>query len=112
MSISLLPSGFFKGRSADLSHHLALVSTNTPRDKIGSALGILQSSTASGMVLGPFVGGLLADSIGYRSIFFITAGLCAVGGIAVLIGVRESGATSNEGTRFTVVDNIRTMFRH
>ena len=51
------------GISGFIASSLALVSTNTPKNRIGYALGVLQSSTASGMVLGPFVGGLLADSI-------------------------------------------------
>ncbi len=98
--------------SGFIASSLALVSTNTPKDRIGYALGVLQSSTASGMVLGPFVGGLLADSIGYRSIFFITAVLCAGGGFVVLAKVHEAGSPTKGATEFTVLDNIRLMYRN
>ena len=49
---------------------IALMSTTTPKERIGYALGIMQSSSAAGSVLGPFLGGLLADMIGYREVFF------------------------------------------
>jgi DHA1 family multidrug resistance protein-like MFS transporter len=96
--------------SGFIASSLALVSTNTPKDKIGYALGILQSSTASGMVLGPFVGGLLADMIGYRSIFFITALLCAAGGVVVLLMVHETSPGLPASGKATVIDNIRLMY--
>ncbi|MGA9115207.1 MAG: MFS transporter [Bacteroidota bacterium] len=89
---------------------LALVSTNTPKERIGYALGLLQSSTAAGMVLGPIVGGILADLIGYREIFFITALLCAAGGVVVLAGVREAPGAAREEASFRVRDNYRLMF--
>jgi DHA1 family multidrug resistance protein-like MFS transporter len=95
--------------SGFIASSLALVSTGTPRQHIGYALGFMQSSTAGGMVLGPFVGGLLADLIGYREIFFITAALCAAGGVVVLLGVRETFTREPEGRRYTAVDNLRLM---
>ena len=98
------------GISGFIASSLALVSTNTPKDKIGYALGILQSSTASGMVLGPFVGGLLADIIGYRSIFFITAFLCATGGLVVALMVQEANPREQTAAKITVADNIRLMY--
>lgn len=88
---------------------LALVSTNTPKERMGYALGFLQSSSAAGMVLGPFIGGLLADLIGYREIFFVTATLCAIGGFVVSALVQETGHTSRGGASFRVVDNYRLM---
>lgn len=95
--------------SGFIASALALVSTNTPREKIGYAIGMLQASTAAGMVLGPFIGGLLADLIGYREIFFVTATLCAIGGIVVAVGVKEVVHTSPESRAFTVMDNYRLM---
>jgi MFS transporter, DHA1 family, multidrug resistance protein len=98
--------------SGFIASALALVSTNTPRNKIGYALGVLQSSSAAGVVIGPFVGGLLADLIGYREIFFVTAALCALGGIAVVYGVMEVATTSTESQKFSVLDNFRLMYTH
>jgi DHA1 family multidrug resistance protein-like MFS transporter len=96
--------------SGFISSALALVSTNTPKERTGYALGILQSSTAAGMVLGPFIGGLLADLVGFRSIFFITASLCAVGGVVVVYHVQELTRGSGEAKRFSVVENWKLMY--
>jgi DHA1 family multidrug resistance protein-like MFS transporter len=88
---------------------LALVSSSTPRQHMGYALGFLQTSSAGGMLLGPFFGGLLADLIGYREIFFITAALCALGGFVVLWQVRETRADGPAEKRYRVMDNIRLV---
>jgi len=96
--------------SGFIASALALVSTNTPREKIGYAIGLLQSSSAAGMVFGPFIGGLLADLIGYRPIFFVTASLCAVGGFVVLFNVRELSRAGAEGNWSSVLQNYRLMF--
>jgi DHA1 family multidrug resistance protein-like MFS transporter len=95
--------------SGFIASSLALVSTNTPRERIGYALGLLQSSTAAGMVLGPFFGGLLADLIGYREIFFITASLCLIGGLLVSFQVTEVNRISPKSREFTIRDNYRLM---
>jgi DHA1 family multidrug resistance protein-like MFS transporter len=96
--------------SGFIASALALVSTNTPKARIGYALGVMQTATAGGMVLGPFVGGLLADLVGYRTIFFVTATMCAVGGIVVMAYVRELSRGSRDGKAFRVRDNYRLMY--
>jgi DHA1 family multidrug resistance protein-like MFS transporter len=77
------------GISGFLAAALALVSANTPREKSGYAVGLLQTATSSGNVLGPLVGGSLADAFGFRPIFFIVAGLCTIAGILIFKFVRE-----------------------
>ncbi|GAX91921.1 MFS transporter [Effusibacillus lacus] len=49
---------------------IALVTSFTPQEKTGSALGIYQTATIAGTATGPFIGGILADSFGYRFPFF------------------------------------------
>lgn len=94
--------------SGFIAASLALVSTNTPKEKSGYALGILASSTAAGNVLGPFVGGLLADAFGYRNVFFITSLLCSISGVLVIIFVKEV-ANGKEGiTNF--FENYKFVF--
>jgi DHA1 family multidrug resistance protein-like MFS transporter len=66
-----------------------LVASNTPRDRSGVALGILQMGVYSGASLGPVVGGLVADSLGFRAAFFTTSGLLLTGGLLVALFVRE-----------------------
>ncbi|CCQ92381.1 Major facilitator superfamily MFS_1 [[Clostridium] ultunense Esp] len=68
---------------------IALVSTNTPRERVGFALGVLQSGGVAGTILGPALGGLLADFIGFRNIFYVTGTSLFIGTLLVLFFVKE-----------------------
>lgn len=68
---------------------VALMSTNTPREKIGFAMGTLQSGGVAGSILGPFIGGLLAEWIGFRYIFYITGALLFCASLLALFLVKE-----------------------
>ena len=98
------------GISGYIAASIALVSTTTPKERIGYALGMMHSASAAGSVLGPFLGGLLADMIGYREIFYITASLCGLGTVVVARMVHEPGRTAPAVRRYTVRDNYRFMF--
>jgi DHA1 family multidrug resistance protein-like MFS transporter len=89
---------------------LALVSSNTPKENSGYAIGFLASSTAAGNMLGPFIGGLLADSFGYRNVFFITAAMCFISGILVVFLVKEVNISRN--TDGNILDNYRYVYHH
>lgn len=91
---------------------LALVSTSAPRERTGYALGVLQSSSAAGMVLGPFIGGVLADFFGFRAIFFITAALCFAGAAVVITQVEDVEKGNPGAGMFSVFDNLRLMLTH
>lgn len=54
-----------------------LVSVTPPKEK-GAILGISAASVYIGLSVGPFLGGWLTNSFGWRSILFVTAGLGAV----------------------------------
>jgi DHA1 family multidrug resistance protein-like MFS transporter len=68
---------------------IALVSTSAPRAHLGYALGTLSSAQAGGIVVGPLLGGVLADLLGFRNLFFVTAGIEFSAAMAVLWLVRE-----------------------
>ena len=97
------------GISGFIASSLALVSTSTPKDRIGYALGLLQSSTAAGMLIGPLIGGVLADLVGFRHIFFITAVFCFISAVAVAAFVKELHIPEKDGRKFRVIDNALLM---
>lgn len=66
-----------------------LISTNTPKQKIGFAMGVLQSGAVGGTILGPFIGGLLADVIGFRPIFYVTGSLVLMATILAAFLVKD-----------------------
>jgi DHA1 family multidrug resistance protein-like MFS transporter len=101
--------------SGYIAASLALVSITTPTEKIGYALGLLQTASAAGTVLGPSIGGVLADLISYRQIFFIIAGLCFIGGFLIWKLVREEVIPAAEGEQQTIPkvrDNIKYFALH
>jgi MFS transporter, DHA1 family, multidrug resistance protein len=98
--------------SGFIAASLALASVSTPTEKIGYALGILQTATAGGTVLGPAIGGILADVMPYHYIFFITAALCFIGGVLIWKLVREEPLGAPAGPQPSVFQNIRYVATH
>jgi MFS transporter, DHA1 family, multidrug resistance protein len=68
---------------------ISLTATNTPKERAGYALGMLQSGAVAGSIMGPFFGGIMAELIGFRAIFFITSFLIALATFVVLFAVKE-----------------------
>lgn len=96
--------------SGFIASALALVSAGTPKEKSGYAIGLLQTSTSVGTIIGPVIGGVLADFIDFNKIFFITAALCAVSGILIIIYVREPGIKNIKNGKNSIFENIRFSF--
>ena len=93
--------------SGFIAASLALVSSGTPKEKSGYAIGILQTSISAGTIVGPFLGGFLADIFtNYRNVFIVTAIFCFISGILVLKNVREP-EKENEGKASNVFENIK-----
>jgi DHA1 family multidrug resistance protein-like MFS transporter len=68
---------------------MTLVASSTPRDRAGYALGLLQTAIWAGASVGPLIGGVIADTWGYRATFFVTGTLLFVAGITVWRYVHE-----------------------
>ncbi|WP_379153817.1 MFS transporter [Paenibacillus sp. sgz5001063] len=68
---------------------IALVSGNTPKARMGFAMGLMQSGSVAGTILGPLIGGALADWIGYRPIFYIVGALLFAASLLALFLVKE-----------------------
>jgi len=94
------------GLSGFLPAAMALIASNTPEEKTGYALGMLQSSTAAGTVLGPLFGGIISDFISFRAVFFVVAGLLFFVGFAIIIFVKEEKHEELK-KNFTLFDNWR-----
>jgi len=98
------------GVSGFIAATLAIATTTTPAERMGYAMGVLQTSLTTGAIIGPFVGGLLADQIGYRNIFFITGGFGLVAGILVIFLVQEKERTPGEMKAEGWLSNYRFVF--
>jgi DHA1 family multidrug resistance protein-like MFS transporter len=79
--------GAFSGFSAAA---IAMVATQTPRDRLGFALGWLSTGQLVGALVGPVLGGGLADISGsYRLVFYATAGIALLAAALAHFGVDE-----------------------
>jgi len=79
-----------------MSASQALISTQTPREHNGFALGALNSAMFSGNIAGAFAGGYVADYAGYRPAFVISA-LCMVSAFAAVFLFFHEYYTPPEG---------------
>ncbi|HBB9123071.1 multidrug efflux MFS transporter [Serratia marcescens] len=79
--------------SGYIPNAMALVASQAPRDKSGWALGTLSTGQISGVIAGPLLGGLMADHLGLRVVFFVTAGLMFVSFLVTLFLIKERRIT-------------------
>ncbi|EAQ6307319.1 MFS transporter [Salmonella enterica] len=59
--------------SGYIPNAMALVASQVPRERSGWALSTLSTAQISGVIGGPLMGGFVADHIGLRAVFLITA---------------------------------------
>jgi MFS transporter, DHA1 family, multidrug resistance protein len=72
-----------------ISASLSLVTTIVPANRLGFSLGLMQVAVFLGATVGPWLGGLCADAIGYRVTFMAGGAILVAGGLLVLFGARE-----------------------
>ncbi len=73
-----------------LAASIALVASISPRNRSGLTLGMMQTSGFIGATAGPFFGGVIADMYGYRAAFRAGALITLLGGLMVLLFVKEN----------------------
>ncbi len=66
-----------------------LVAACTPDASLAFALGTLEMGVFLGQSAGPLLGGVIADTWGYRACFLVTATLLFIGGMLVVLFVKE-----------------------
>lgn len=67
-----------------------LIATQTDKEHAGYALGTLSTASIAGALLGPTIGGFIAESMGLQSSFIVTGGLMLVAFITTALFVKES----------------------
>ena len=81
-----LMQGIFTGT---MTAYLTLVVAQTPKHRMGFAIGVLNSAVFCGNSLSPLLGGVFADLFGYRASFFVAAGLLFASFLTSLVFVQE-----------------------
>jgi MFS family permease len=67
-----------------------LIATQTDRAHAGWALGTLSTASITGSLVGPMIGGFIAENLGLQNVFFITGGLMFIAFITTALFVKES----------------------
>ena len=75
--------------SGYIPNAMALVASQVPRERSGWALSTLSTAQISGVIGGPLMGGFIADHIGLRAVFCITAALLVVSFLVTLFLIKE-----------------------
>jgi len=97
--------------SGFIAANLSFVSAETPKEHVGYAIGVLQSSQSAGSVLGPFMGGLLSWAWGMRSVFWIVGGLAVISGILIWLFIQETHRTAaHKRQASSARENVRVAF--
>ena len=75
--------------SGYIPNAMALVASQVPRERSGWALSTLSTAQISGVIVGPLMGGFLADYLGLRTVFIFTAVLLMVSFTVTLFLIKE-----------------------
>jgi DHA1 family multidrug resistance protein-like MFS transporter len=67
----------------------ALVSSAVPRERLGFAMGLMQTALFTGSSIGPLLGGQLDVRVGYHATFLVAAAMLAIAALLVLFLVDE-----------------------
>ncbi|MCY4581399.1 MAG: MFS transporter [Chloroflexi bacterium] len=88
------------GAAMMVSLSLGLVSNAFPANERGKALGLIASVAGFGLMSGPALGGLLLDTLGWRSIFWMRAPFAFAGFVLAMVYLRNMRATADKRTDF------------
>ncbi len=68
---------------------IAFISRHTPKEVAGKTLGTLQMGSVGGTLFGPVLGGLMADTFGFKYTFIITAVAIGIAAVIIIVGIHE-----------------------
>ena len=75
---------------------LSIITATFPPKQRGQAIGIWAGVSALALAIGPLVGGLIVDNIGWNWIFFVNVPVGVLGIVVSLLVIKESRDTSHE----------------
>jgi MFS family permease len=85
---------------------IALVGTSTPEEKSGFAMSIIATAMASGRIMGPMLGGSIANAAGYRATFGLAGGLIILSTLLVFFLVTEERSSLSK-KKVSVLESFR-----
>ena len=89
----------------------ALVASVTPREEMAFSMGMMQSAVYTGAAIGPLIGGVLNDHLGFHGTFAAGAAMLSVGTLLVFFFVDEDfqRPATVAGARVNPYANMRSI---
>lgn len=85
---------------------MTICSSSVPIDKLGISLGILQAGLITGNIVGPLIGGVLAEWVGMRASFYLAGGLLILITLVFFLFIPEpTKASKDENEQIQLNDN-------
>jgi MFS family permease len=84
-----------------------MVAESIPKERLGSAYGLIQSLDSAGAIAGPLWALTLLARYGTRSVFWVAAVPGALAILVAVFGIRETRRTSQNDERPSVLKNSR-----
>ena len=97
------------GSAMIFSSSLAMVLSAFPPQKRGTVIGYNVFAVYSGLSMAPFLGGIITEYIGWRSLFFINAVACVIIIFGVLTKIKDDWTIKTSG-KFDYLGSVLYMF--
>ena len=85
---------------------LSMAAESAPRDRLAASIGTVQTAQRLGPAVGPIIGGILADAVGLRRAFLVTAGFYAAALILVMVAYTEERSPHHAAARGGEADRV------
>ncbi|HEU4962386.1 MAG TPA: MFS transporter [Bacilli bacterium] len=89
---------------------ISLMASNTPKEHVGYALGTLATGGVTGQIVGPLIGGVLANFLGFREVFWVTAAMLVIATIIVVVFVKEDFKKPDKAALLAKKREKRSLF--
>lgn len=87
----------------------ALAVSMSPNDKVSFTMGTLQASLIVGGAIGPMIGGVIADSFGYRMPFIVFGALCILALLVIRFSIKEEFTPVVKNAAPSLRETVRYM---
>ncbi|QTN01029.1 MFS transporter [Sediminibacillus dalangtanensis] len=97
-----------------ISMSQALISTQTPKHIAGKVLGTLQTGSITDSLMGPLIGGAVADALGFATTFKSISIALLISALLVLFGIKEQRMEEEAGRQasYTSKEVVLHIIRH
>ncbi|MFH0395418.1 multidrug efflux MFS transporter [Streptococcus sp. A34] len=94
-------NGIFTGY---IPNATALVASQVPKDKTGYALGTLSTGAVAGNLIGPTLGGFLAEIVGIHNVFLLVGLLYLLVAVLTVLYIREDFKPMEKGQQMMIAE--------